>query len=384
MTDNTSPEWADANKGPTIQATIIAVSVVTTLFTFARLWVRGQILRQFHVDDWLIVFSVLCCWASVGLAIVAIDHGNGRHVDVLTQKQQEDVMFWTLAGFPLGILSFGVPKLAVVSVLTRIMNPGRCHTIVLWTMAGTCNVLLVINAVFLLGRCVPAEAQWNFDMEGRCWDVMILVRYAIATGIFSAFVDLYLAIYPGVILFSLGIKRKKKIALTVALGLGCVSTAVAIVKCTRLPLLAAEDFSWETADLVVLNIVEGGTLIIASCIPVLQPLLRIIMRREPLATSGTPGQAAYNGGAISGNPLGHGEPGTPGPAIVLYPTSNKSAFRMTYDSGEHLVDHSADEEVQNSASDGGQARRESYTAKALRRYSSVRQSVRQSIIGVAR
>lgn len=39
---------------------------------------------------------------------------------------------------------------------------------------------------------------------------------------FSAFVDLYLAIYPGLVLVRLGIKRKKKIALTIALGLGCM------------------------------------------------------------------------------------------------------------------------------------------------------------------
>ncbi|KAM0326237.1 hypothetical protein ACHAQA_006834 [Verticillium albo-atrum] len=253
MADNIPPEIANANKGPGILVTIIIVSILSTLFTGARLWVRGKILRQFHADDWLIVISVICCWASVALAIVAIDNGNGRHIVVLSQTQQERVTFWTLVGFPMGILSFGIPKLAVVAVLTRIMSPGRCHTIILWTMAGVCNVLLALNAVFLLGRCVPAASQWNFDMKGTCWDPQILVRYAIATGVFSAFVDLYLAVYPGMILLNLGIKKKKKIALTVALGLGCISTGVAIFKCTRLPLLAAKDFSWETAELVVLN-----------------------------------------------------------------------------------------------------------------------------------
>lgn len=40
--------------------------------------------------------------------------------------------------------------------------------------------------------------------------------------VLSAFVDLYLAVYPGTVLARLGIKRKKKIALIVALGLGCM------------------------------------------------------------------------------------------------------------------------------------------------------------------
>ncbi|KAF3351369.1 hypothetical protein VD0002_g2681 [Verticillium dahliae] len=337
MSDAIPAEIANANKGPGILAIIIPVSIFSTLFTAARLWVRGKILRQFHADDWLIVVSVICCWISVALAVKAIDNGNGRHLVTLSQEEQEGVVFWTLVGFPLGILSFGIPKLAVVAVLTRIMSPGRTHTIILWTMAGICNVLLALNAVFLLGRCVPAESQWNFDIKGKCWDPQILVRYAIATGVFSAAVDLYLAVYPGLILLNLGIKRNKKIALTVALGLGCISTGVAIFKCTRLPLLAAKDFSWETAELVVLNIVEGGTLIIASCIPVLQPLLRIIMKREPLATSGTPGQEGYNRGASAGQPPKYSDPSYKGPAFMLYPV--KSHTRTTHGSADFLVEH---------------------------------------------
>lgn len=104
------------------------------------------------------------------------------------------------------------------------------------------------------------------------------------------------------------------------------------------------------------------------------------MKREPLATSGTPGQEAggYPGG-VHGMP--YGEP----PAIVLYP----SKIRTTHGSGESLVDHSPDEE-RGAAQGNGHARtesapaqRESIKMKALRRYSSIKHSVRQSVIGVA-
>jgi hypothetical protein len=37
---------------------------------------------------------------------------------------------------------------------------------------------------------------------------------------FSAFTDLYLAIYPATVLFTLQMKLRKKLALTAALGLG--------------------------------------------------------------------------------------------------------------------------------------------------------------------
>jgi hypothetical protein len=38
----------------------------------------------------------------------------------------------------------------------------------------------------------------------------------------SAFIDLYLAFYPGFVLWKLQLKTQKKIALTIALSLGCV------------------------------------------------------------------------------------------------------------------------------------------------------------------
>lgn len=59
----------------------------------------------------------------------------------------------------------------------------------------------------------------------------------------SAAMDLYLAVYPAVILARLQMNIRKKIALASALGIGSVSSVVAAYKCTRLPGLATEDFS---------------------------------------------------------------------------------------------------------------------------------------------
>ena len=59
MADDIPYDIASANKGPTILATIFVVAALSTLFTAARLYVRGKILRQFHADDWLIVISLV-------------------------------------------------------------------------------------------------------------------------------------------------------------------------------------------------------------------------------------------------------------------------------------------------------------------------------------
>ena len=73
------------------------------------------------------------------------------------------------------------------------------------------------------------------------------------------------------------------------------STVVAIYKTTRLPSLASGDFTYSTSDLVVFTIAEGGTIIIAACIPVLQPLLEMITgKRGWLSSDRTSGGRPYH------------------------------------------------------------------------------------------
>ncbi|RYP16620.1 hypothetical protein DL765_005011 [Monosporascus sp. GIB2] len=100
---------------------------------------------------------------------------------------------------------------------------------------------------------------------------------------YSAFVDLYLAIYPAIVLFGLQLSIKKKLALSASLGLGAVGSAciTAIYKTTRIPSLASsKDPTYETADLTVWTCVEGSTIISAACIPVLRPLADKLLGRQ--------------------------------------------------------------------------------------------------------
>ncbi|KAJ0160579.1 hypothetical protein CTA2_7724 [Colletotrichum tanaceti] len=289
MSTPVPPQRAAENKGPTAIGIIVSVSVLSTLFTAARLFVRGKILGKVHLDDHLIVISVLCGWINVGTAIAAVSHGNGRHFDLLTLEQKSGAILWTIAGFAPGVMSFGLPKIAVVALLTRIMNPSRRHALFLWCLSVFCLVNLLGCVVVLFAQCQPSHSQWDFSVEKSCWDKRILVYFAIYSGGFCALVDIYLAVYPAVVLARLQMRTRKKVALSIALGIGSVSGFVAIYKCTRLPSLASPDFSYETSDLVIWTIVEGSTMIIAACIPVLRPLGELIFGKRMFSSSGAGG-----------------------------------------------------------------------------------------------
>ncbi|KAI3550054.1 integral membrane protein [Colletotrichum abscissum] len=275
------------DKGPVALGIVISMSVLSTLFTAGRLFVRGRILKQFHLDDYLIVASVVCGWTNVGTAITAVAHGNGRHFDVLTLEQKSGAILWTIAGFPPGVMSFGLPKLAVVALLTRIMNPSKWHALFLWFIASFCLINLIGCVIILFAQCQPSHSQWDFSVTDKtCWDKWILVYFAIYSGGFCAFVDLYLAIYPAVVLAKLQMSVRKKVALSIALGIGSMCVLRLNLSCFLMANKTSCDVSDDTSDLVIWTIVEGSTMIIAACIPVLQPLGELIFGKRIFSSGG--------------------------------------------------------------------------------------------------
>ncbi|KAF5521748.1 hypothetical protein CGCA056_v007320 [Colletotrichum aenigma] len=280
-----SEAWRAEDKGPEMLWVCWTMAGLTTVFVLARVWCRRRIGRTFYSDDYCCILSLACILASCAAATGAISYGYGRHKDVLTYEQRKGAIFWSHVGFAPGIMSFAIPKLAVVSLLTRLMNPRRYHLWFLWGITILCLLTHIAVPGLHFGRCVPVASIWDEHVLGRCFDPNIIVDYSIYGGVLSAFVDVYLALYPAVVLFRLQMAMKRKIALSCALGVGAVGGAVAIVKSIRLPQLREDDFTYLTSDLQIRTVVEGSTITIASTIPVLQPLLELILRRNPFSTA---------------------------------------------------------------------------------------------------
>ncbi|KAI2618195.1 hypothetical protein GGR54DRAFT_606409 [Hypoxylon sp. NC1633] len=281
------PEIAAQDKGPSIVIVSCIVTAISTLFVVARLYVRLQIAKKLQLDDAFIVFSLICGWLAVAFSIAAVASGNGKHMGTLSLDQISGAVLWTMVGFIPGVYSFGFPKLAAIALLTKLLNPSSTHRTFLWCLGITCQLALTGCIAILFGQCAPSKAQWDFSItEKTCISPYILVNYSIFAGAFSGFVDLYLAVYPAIVLYSLQMNAKRKFALAFALGLGSVACIVAIYKTTRIPSLASQDFSYDTSDLTIWTCVEGSTIIIATSIPVLRPLADIIFGRRVMGSGG--------------------------------------------------------------------------------------------------
>lgn len=195
------PALAGENHSPHVIASICIVVALSTVFAAARLYVRVYMMRKFQFDDFIIVLSVVssgkltlyrldraltidkvCGWTSVGFSTAAMYSGSGRHIQTLTDKQRQGAILFTLIGFVPGILSYVLPKMAVVTLLGRLLNPSRSHLIWLWSMCIICLVTQMGAVGIVFGQCQPLRSQWDFSVPADfCLSKWILVHYTQGT-----------------------------------------------------------------------------------------------------------------------------------------------------------------------------------------------------------
>ena len=124
----------------------------------------------------------------MGLATHAARNGQGRHFDamvVIAPEKLEQALFFTMLNFPFGILSFALPKVAVVALLVRVLSPHRNHRYFLWGLSLTCMVLLLISPLLLFLQCRPVYSAWTLDFprdQVKCWDPSVLLDFSTVAG----------------------------------------------------------------------------------------------------------------------------------------------------------------------------------------------------------
>ncbi|KAL1991451.1 hypothetical protein VTN49DRAFT_4759 [Thermomyces lanuginosus] len=308
------------DKGPRILAVVWALTGVTTLIFSARVYIRLAWLRNFGLDDHLVLLgmvqlSQLFNFAYCGVVTAGVIHGFGKHTKAIDPNKLETVLLLNNISFLTGILSFTIPKLGIAALLNRILNRSKFQQMMLWLLTGFAAIVSCICIVVLFTMCDPPEAMWKPQLLAQgatCRDQMILVGFAIFTGSVAGFVDLFLAIYPSTVLMKLHMSMRKKVALCAALGLGSLACAMAIVKCVQLPgLLDTSDLTYSTADLVLWSCVETNVVVIGSCIPTLQPLLELILGKRGVTSSGR-GDKYYKNSGYNSSSYGAGKPSISG------------------------------------------------------------------------
>ncbi|GAB1313432.1 hypothetical protein MFIFM68171_03642 [Madurella fahalii] len=272
------PKIAAENNGPRMLTIGWTFTATATLFVAGRIFSRFKKLGKIDKGDYLVLTSLALGYIYMIIITVAVHAGSGRHVAVLTIPQAERALLFTTIGFIPGILSYTIPKFAVVILIKDLLSPSRRHVTAIWALAGVNAVLIVLCITFVYVQCDPPRALWTVGIKARCWDPVALIATSIAGGASSALFDFWLALYPAAVLWGMQINLRKKVALSTALGFGICAGSVAVYKCTTFKEAGEDfgDFTYTAVDLVIWTSIEANSVIISACIPMLMPLVELI------------------------------------------------------------------------------------------------------------
>lgn len=87
-------------------------------------------------------------------------------------------MFWHNVLTAPSVLGLGLPKLTVVSLLTRVFKPGGLHQALLWSAAILCVLNFVVVILLAWLPCRPISAAWDVSIIAKkCLDSWIYVKF---------------------------------------------------------------------------------------------------------------------------------------------------------------------------------------------------------------
>ncbi|KAF4818286.1 hypothetical protein CGCSCA5_v005250 [Colletotrichum siamense] len=187
--------------GGVIVASVVPATAISTMFALSRLFVRGWIQKKVHFDDGILLAAVISGWTSTATTLKAVAIGHGRHVASLSDHQKEEILHWTVMAFSFGIFALILPKIAVVALMNRLLQPKRGQRLFLWALVAFCSLGLLGNVLGLYTQCSPSQAEMSF-MTKACLGPDMAVEYSISTSDDSADLVIWTSLEADVVIIA--------------------------------------------------------------------------------------------------------------------------------------------------------------------------------------
>ncbi|RDW63712.1 hypothetical protein BP6252_11257 [Coleophoma cylindrospora] len=208
---------------------------------------------------------------------IGSQYGLGRHIASLDSESIVQALKWNAISSSLLVWAFSLPKFAIMALLRRLVNHGRMTTILFWGLALSSQACVLANSLWWFIHCTPIEHGWNLSVAGICAPIEILTYLGYFTSAYSAFLDIFFALYPIPLVLRLDMPLRSRIAVSISLSLSSLACIVSIYKLVifgQVFKVLAEDPTYPVPYFNIFGIAEGSILIICASLPPLGPLFR--------------------------------------------------------------------------------------------------------------
>ncbi|QSS49695.1 hypothetical protein I7I53_10124 [Histoplasma capsulatum var. duboisii H88] len=263
---------------------VLALPVIAGFSLGLRLFGRKVSRYSFGWDDYLIimamVFSIVhcvVCWYYVKTNYVGIPFADVPPMDKRLLADLQVARKWAFANQVIYTVCLPTVKASTLIFMSR-LEPGSKHVVrYLWSVFGLNLAILVIAELVIIFQCKPIKLAWSVPAPGMnfsCIDYGVFFLWGTITTIVTDF--LVLAV-PCLITYKLQLKRRRKIAVMVLLGLGVIVTIVSFWRLVQFiqtvytgvdPSKPIGNFGFSASSL------EVNIAIICACGPGIKPVLK--------------------------------------------------------------------------------------------------------------
>jgi hypothetical protein len=182
------------------------------------------------LDDAITVLCLIVTMVSCIIISISIVKGLGQPTDDLTASQRKVALKWNVISNCVVIWSFSLPKFAIIAILKRILNYKWKTATLLWSLALSSQACILATSVWWFKQCTPVEYGWDKSIPGKCASTQVLLDLGYFTSAYSAFLDVFFAVYPIPFVMKLNMTLRTRIAVSSALSLSVLACVVSVYK----------------------------------------------------------------------------------------------------------------------------------------------------------
>ncbi|CAD6592815.1 MAG: hypothetical protein ASARMPRED_006731 [Alectoria sarmentosa] len=260
---------------PAILATVILGSILTTIFTAARL-VTKRLISNYDLEDYFLMVAWVFSIALDFSLLAAGQAGLGRHVWNLRETQFVILDQYSWALEILYIPAVWLAKASLLFQLIRIFTPVKsgpvywaCHTLIWGNLAFYVSVFF--SVIF---ECHPVWEVWNPSYGDHCINRNVVLVASSAVNIFSDLLNLLLPMWAT---WHLQMAPKRKagiIAIFATALLAFVSSICRLIYSIRT--FSNPDVSYLAAQTALWGLAEVATIILCTCFPIMPRCLALL------------------------------------------------------------------------------------------------------------
>jgi hypothetical protein len=161
--------------------------------------------------------------STVSLSTVSIYYGLGRHIYYLDLYQITEATKWNWIVRPIDIMSIPFAKVSISLFILRLLGPAdKWQKWFLYVNMTLFTVVSLLGSILTFIQCDPPRALWDTVSHATCWNPAVDADWATFTSVYSAFLDLALAIVPFSFLWRIQTKRslRRKVSLHLIISAG--------------------------------------------------------------------------------------------------------------------------------------------------------------------